>query len=69
MGKQNDEPFIGLREALEKVKRDYPEAPLFALREAVATGKIPSRRSSRKARARYYVQWSALTGWYLQNAA
>lgn len=65
MGKKIEEPHIGLGEALQKIKRDYPEAPLFAIRAAVVSGKIKSRRSSDKPRARYYVQRSALANWYL----
>jgi hypothetical protein len=39
-------------------RRDY--VPIYAVRQAVVDGVIPSRRSSKKTRARYYIRWPVL---------
>lgn len=56
----NKEHTIGLRAALERLKKEWPAAPLSAVRQAVVDGQVPSARSSNKPSARYYVRWSDL---------
>jgi len=50
-----------LSAALRKAKQEFgPHFPVFAIRRAVEDGIIPSRRSSLKKGARYYVRWTTL---------
>ena len=67
MANKKNEPFVTLTQALANIKKKWPETPVFALRAAVAEGKVPSRRSSDRKKARYYVQQAALETWYLSN--
>lgn len=60
MGKNNEDAFVGLSKALEALRVEWPDAPIHALRSAVVEGRIPSKRSSGKAGARYYVRMSEL---------
>lgn len=55
----NDERLL-LSKALRLLQSEKPWAPVSALRVAVADGRIPSIRSSRKKKARYFVKMSDL---------
>ena len=56
----NDPPLILLNRALQNLRLRWPDAPIYALRERVKKGEIPSRRSSKKKGARWYVRESDL---------
>ncbi len=59
--KADTEAEIPLSQALRKAKREFgPHFPVWAIRRAVEGGIIPSRRSSLKKGARYYVRWTTL---------
>jgi|GraSoiStandDraft_10_1057309.scaffolds.fasta_scaffold236622_3 hypothetical protein len=59
--KTDMETEMPLGQALQKAKREFgPHFPVYAIRQAVVDGIIPSRRSSLKSRARYYVRWTTL---------
>jgi len=57
---QSGSELILLSDALRQLKAAKPWAPIASLRQAVADGQIPSKRSSFKKRARYYVRMADL---------
>jgi hypothetical protein len=62
MAQHNDE--MSLSAALRKAKEKWPNFPIWAVRKAVETGVIPSRRSSLVKGARYYVRWQVLEAYW-----
>lgn len=60
MPSQNEEERLLLSNALRLLREKYPWAPVASLRVQVADGRIPSKRSSFKKKARYYVRMSDL---------
>lgn len=60
MARKPEEERLLLSEALRMLREKYPWTPVAALRVQVADGTIPSKRSSFKKKARYYVRLSDL---------
>ena len=59
---ETEEPLVRLADALKQIKAN-PETswmPLTAMRRAVRSGKVPSRRTSKSKNAWYYVKVSDL---------
>jgi hypothetical protein len=63
----NHDDRMPLGAALKALKAKYPWAPLQALRKAVASGRVPTVRSSTAPKARYYVRLDELEQLLLQT--